>query len=110
MNSKNKIIEYFNSLPEVARIKELEHYIDNNEKIKKAFNELKDIQKKMVASKEYNQINQYKIYKIDYENKRCELYDLPFVEEYLELLEYVDNLLIDFTNKIEEGIEKKING
>ena len=58
MKTKDKIIDYFNSLPEVKRLKELEPYIKNNPEIINRFTELKNIQKKMVASKEFNQFNQ----------------------------------------------------
>ena len=109
MNSKDKLIEYFNSLEEVKRIKELEGYIDNNKDIKNKFNELKDLQKKLVNAKEYNQINQYNVYLKDYNNLKKELLDLPFVEEYLELLDYVNNMLNYLTKSIELDIDKKIN-
>ena len=109
MNSKDKLIEYFNNLEEVKRIKELEGYIDNNKDIKNKFNELKDLQKKLVNAKEYNQINQYNVYLKDYNNLKKELLDLPFVEEYLELLDYVNNMLNYLTKSIEIDIDKKIN-
>ena len=109
MNSKDKLIEYFNNLEEVKRIKELEGYIDNNKDIKNKFNELKDLQKKLVNAKEYNQINQYNVYLKEYNNLKNELLDLPFVEEYLELLDYVNNMLNYLTKSIEIDIDKKIN-
>ncbi len=105
MNSTDDIITYLNSLPEVIRLKELEKYIDNNPKINSKINELKDIQKKMVTSKEFNQLNQYKEYKNQYDSLLNEINDLPFVEEYLELLEIVDNILKDLTDNIEYKIE-----
>lgn len=106
----NNIKEYFQSIPEVIRIKELEHYIDTNSDIQKTFNELKDKQKQMVNAKEYNQTNQYKIYFEEYQDIRARLLDLPFVEEYLELLEIVNNMLNDLTYSIEGKINKLING
>ena len=109
MNSKDKLIEYFNNLEEVKRIKELEGYIDNNKDIKNKFNELKDLQKKLINAKEYNQINQYNVYLKEYNNLKNELLDLPFVEEYLELLDYVNNMLNYLTKSIEMDIDKKIN-
>lgn len=109
MNSKDKLIEYFNNLEEVKRIKELEGYIDNNKDIKNKFNELKNLQKKLVNAKEYNQINQYNVYLNDYNNLKKELLDLPFVEEYLELLDCVNNMLNYLTKSIEIDIDKKIN-
>lgn len=110
MNSLEAIKAYFNSLPEVIRIKELEPYIDNNKEIKAKFLELKKIQKQMVNSKEFNQLNQLNIQRKAYEAKRRELLDLPFVEEYLELLDIVDNMLLTLASEIENKIDKRING
>ena len=106
MNSIDDIISYLNSLPEVIRLKELEKYIDNNPKINSKIKELKDIQKKMVTSKEFNQLNQYKEYKNEYDSLLNEINDMPFVEEYLELLEIVDNILKNLTDDIEYKIEE----
>ena len=110
MNSKDLIINYFNDLPEVKRIKELEPYIKNNEDINNKFKELKNIQKKMVASREYNILKQYQEYKKEYEKIKEELFNLPFVEEYLELVDYVNNLLKSMADEINYLIDKEING
>ena len=110
VNSLDKVKEYFNSLPEVIRIKELEKFIDNNVEINNKLSELKEIQKKMVNSKEYNQINQYNELSISYNNLKNEIIDYPFVEEYLELLDIVNDMLLNFTNTIEYKIDKIING
>ena len=107
--TKDKIKDYLNSLPEVIRIHELEGYIDNNEEIKARLKEMRLIQKQMVNSREYNQMRQYKLQRDEYEKIKAELLDLPFVEEYLELLDIVDNILLTLTNEIENKINKKIN-
>lgn len=103
-NRIENIKAYFNSLPEVIRIKELESFIDNNKEINDIFNEIKQIQKKMVNAKEFNQINQYKLYLDEYNLLKDRLMDLPFVEEYLELLEIVNQRLLELTNIIEKNI------
>ena len=102
--------EYFSNLPEVKRIKELEKYIDTNEEIKKSFNEIKRIQKNLVSSKEFHQDNQYQLYLEEYKNAKMHLLDLPFVEEYLELIEIVGTKLKDASSLIEEELQKTING
>ena len=109
MKTKDKIIDYFNNLEEVKRIKELEPYIKNNKEINDKFIELKDIQKKMINAKEFNQINIYHQLKKEYDNKKNELFDLPFVEEYLELVDIVNNMLNDLSNEINYLIDKEIN-
>ena len=109
-NRITEIKKEFLSLPEVIRIQELEKYIDNNASINNKLNELKEKQKQMVNAKEYNQLNQYKIYLDEYNNLKSELLDLPFVEEYLELLEIVNEKLTGLTNEIEYKLNKAING
>ena len=110
MNNIEALKNYFNDLPEVKRIHELENYIDNNKDIKKKFSEVKAIQKKLVNAKEFNQVNQYKAYEEEYTKLKSELLDMPFVEEYLELLDLVDQMLISLTDSIEYKLDKKING
>jgi len=110
VNSTKEIIEYLNNLEEVKRFKKLEEIINNNLTIKNKLNELNDIKKKMVNSKEFNQINQYSIYKKEYDKIYNELIDMPFVEEYFELKEYVYNLLNNLKNDIEYQIEELIKG
>ncbi|MCR5112520.1 MAG: YlbF family regulator [Acholeplasmatales bacterium] len=110
MNNIEALKNYFNDLPEVKRIHELEHYIDNNKDIKKKFSEVKAMQKKLVNAKEFNQVNQYKTYEEEYTKLKSELLDMPFVEEYLELLDLVDQMLISLTDSIEYKLDKKING
>ena len=96
-------------LPEVKRIKELEAFIDNNDDIKALFDKLKAVQKQMVCAREFNQPKQFQIYKSEYDTIYNELLDKPFVEEYLELLEIVDNKLSLFTFSVENEINKIIN-
>ena len=109
MTSKEKIIQYFNDLEEVKRLKELEPYIKSNNEINKKFDELKDIQKKMVVSKEFELTNQYIIYQKEYNKTKEELLDLPFVDEYLELVDYVNQMLDNLASEINYLIDKDIN-
>ena len=73
MSNIQELKNYFNELPEVKRIHELENYIDNNINIKNKFKKLKSLQKKLVNSKEFNQINQYKVYEEEYNKLKKEL-------------------------------------
>jgi len=109
LKTKDKIIDYFNELPEVIRLKELEPYIKNNEDINNKFKYMKDLQKKMVASREFDLINQYNEYKKEYEMVKEELLNMPFVDEYLELVDYVNQLLNNLSNEINYLIDKEIN-
>lgn len=109
MTSKEEIISYFNSKDEVKRLKELEHLIDKDDVLKNKINELKSLQQKMINSKEYNLINQYKEDKRLYDELLEEINDYPFMGEYLDLLELVNNELRYLTDGINEEIDKLIN-
>ena len=106
----NKLLDYFNNIPEVIRLKELKNYIESNEKIINKFDEIKNVQKQIVNAKEFNQINQLKVYEDEYKRLNQELLDIPFVEEYLELMNYVDQMINSFVQEVEYQIDKKING
>lgn len=100
---------YFLSLPEIKRIKELEHYIDTNPAIQNTFSFIKAKQKQMVHAREFHQDRQYKIYLEEYTALKKKLMDLPFVEEYFELLEEVNLLLQNFSVGVEEEIQILLN-
>ena len=106
----NKLLDYFNNIPEVIRLKELKNYIESNEKIINKFDEIKNVQKQIVNAKEFNLINQLKVYEDEYKRLNQELLDIPFVEEYLELMNYVDQMINSFVKEVEYQIDKKING
>ena len=59
----------------------------------------------MVNAKEFNQWNQYAIYKKEYENIYNEILEYPFMEEYLSLLHEANEIL----GNISFIIESKIN-
>ena len=109
MKTNEKIIDYFNNKEEVKRIKELESYIDNNQEIKEKYQELLDLQKKIVSSKEYNQKKQYEMYLMEYNNKKEEFLNLPFVWEYIECLNTVSDEVFLFKDLLEDKIKKTIN-
>ena len=104
----NKLKEEFLNTDLVKRIHSLEKVIDNNENINSKLIELKELQKKMVNAKEFNQINQYKVYKEEYDDLYDEILEFPFVEEYLELLEEANNKLLDICYIIENKINKEL--
>lgn len=106
----NLLLDYFNNIPEVIRIKEIKKYIESNENILNKFEEIKNVQKKIVNAKEFNQFNQLKVYEEEYKNLKEELLDIPFVEEYLELVDYVNSLLKSLVDEIDYNLSKKING
>ena len=104
----NKLKEEFSNTELVKRIHALEKIIDNNPILNSNLSELKEIQKKMVNSKEFNQMNQYKLYKEEYDSLYDEVLEFPFVEEYLELLDEANNKLLDICYIIENKINKEL--
>ena len=108
MNVVNKLKDEFPNTELVKRIHSLEKIIDNNQELNQKLDSLKELQKKMVNSKEFNQINQYKVYKEEYDTLYNEVLEFPFVEEYLELLEEANNTLLDICYIIENKINKEL--
>ena len=104
----NKLKEEFLNTELVKRIHSLEKIIDNNQELNQKLDSLKELQKKMVNSKEFKQINQYKVYKEEYDTLYNEVLEFPFVEEYLELLEEANNTLLDICYIIENKINKEL--
>ena len=107
----NRIDEIKNELldmPEVIRFKELEGYINKNERINTLFSQVKEKQKQMINAKEFNQHNQYNIYNKEYNDLLNELYNLPFVEEYLELVDIINQKLGSLSFLIEKELENKM--
>ena len=107
----NRIDEIKNELlgmPEVIRFKELEGYMNKNERINTLFSQVKEKQKQMINAKEFNQHNQYNIYNKEYNDLLNELYNLPFVEEYLELVDIINQKLGSLSFLIEKELESKM--
>ena len=102
-------MNYFSEKPEVKRIKELESFIDNNKEIEAKYNELLELQKLMVSSKEFHQVKQYNMYMEEYEKKKNEFFDLPFVYEYIECLNIVSDDLENYKELLEKRIKSDID-
>ena len=102
------LIDYYNELPEVKRLKELEPYYDNNSKISEILNQMDELNKKMKDAYGKEDYPNYKKYKDEYYNKYEELLDIPFVEEFKELIDIIYNRL-ELTSKIiDDELKKKL--
>jgi cell fate (sporulation/competence/biofilm development) regulator YmcA (YheA/YmcA/DUF963 family) len=102
------LIDYYNDLPEVKRLKELEPYYDNNKEITRLLDEMDDLNKKMKVAYGKEDYSNYKEYKEQYYNKYQELLDIPFVEEFKELMDIIYNMLDTTSIIIENEIKKKL--
>ena len=109
MNRIEELKNYFINLDEVKRLKELEPYIKNNKEINDKFTLLLEKQKQIVNAREFKQINQLKIYEEEYKKIKEDLYNLPFVEEYLELVELINNKLEELKFFLEKKLDEAIN-
>ena len=107
-NTIDEIISNFSSLDEVKRIKELEPLIDNNEEVKQKLDELLSIQKELINSRYYKLSTREEL-ENKYNQKKNEIIELPFLDEYLELLDFMDERLINFKSIVEKSINKDIN-
>lgn len=100
----NKLIEGFNDLELVKRIKVLEEFLDKDLILSEKIAYLKSKQKQMVNAKEFDQWKQYAIYKKEYDALYNEIVEYPFVGEYLDLLNEANDILKNITNIIEKEI------
>lgn len=105
---KDKLISEINELPCIKRLHELESIIDKNTVISEKFNHMKDVQKKLVNSKHYGKENAYIEYSKELELIKEEISNIPFVEEYLDLLDEAYNMLINISKIMTEEINKNI--
>jgi len=90
LNSVKKLINNLQTDSTIIRFKELESIIDRNEPLQHDFAKLLDLQKRMVQKEYYNSINIEQA-KIEYEKQQQKVADYIVVEEYLDLLEIINN-------------------
>lgn len=109
MNSVDIINQYFNEKEETKRLKEIENYVSTNKTINDSFNELKQIQQKMIQKREKNDFKAYKELKEEYDIKLNQFLDLPFVSEYIELYNYLNDELKTFKEILEDKLNQVIN-
>ena len=102
------LIDYYKDLPEVKRLKELEPYYDNNKEIARLLDEMDNLNKLMKNAYGKEDYFNYKQYKEQYYNKYQELLDIPFVEEFKELIDIIYNMLDTTSQIIENEIKKHL--
>ncbi len=109
MSNIDKLKDYFNNSEEVKRFKELEKYIENNENLKNKIDSYHLKQKQYVNAKEFNQENQAKIYEDELAKMKEEILDIPFVDEYLELVDIINQKLELISDELTYKLDKIIN-
>jgi cell fate (sporulation/competence/biofilm development) regulator YmcA (YheA/YmcA/DUF963 family) len=108
LNSLEKLIDAIKNNNDVKRFKELEAIIDQDQDLNKEYKDLLNLQKLMVND-EAKQSSRLPQSKANYEAKLQELMSHILMEEYLDLLEVVNNDLqmiqSIITNEINMDIE-----
>lgn len=106
----NKIKENLLETELVKRLQALEKVLDQNEVLRQYIDNLKQKQKQMVHAKEFNQQRQYQVYYEEYQNIYHQILEFPFVEEYIALLEEVNDILLTISGCIETTINQALEG
>ena len=108
MSRINCLIEEYLDLPEVQRLKELEPFIDSNKDLDKKLAEMEDLKQKMKEARENENFQLARMYKDSYYMVYDEILDMPFVEEFRELMDIVFNKLDTTATIIEKELQKKL--
>ncbi len=103
MSKLKELIIALQNDSEIIRFKELEEIIDHNESIRTDFNHLLHLQKVMVK-KEYKKDSSLKNAQEEYDKQLKIVMDYPIIEEYLDLLEIINNDLSTIQSIIEQEI------
>lgn len=104
MNSLNELINLLATEENILRFKELEKAIDRNKELKQEFEYMLHLQKVMVQ-KEHNKDNSFDIAEEEYTKQRTKIMDFYIINEYLDLLDLINNDL----NMIQSIIESEIS-
>lgn len=100
----NNLKEFFANTPEFKRLKELHCYFNNNANLKEKLDAFLAMQKKITRAKIDSNFQLLKELENEYKKMENSIIDIPFVEEYFELLELFRNTL----NIVKDTIEKEI--
>lgn len=94
--------------PYLERLHHLEAAMDSNKEIVNLINKKKEISKNMINSKVIGLTNNYESLKNEYNTINEQIKDVPFLDEYLDLLEYYNDYLKTIISYLEDGINKEL--
>ena len=103
MNKLLELTELLVTDEHIIRFKQLEKIIDHNEILKADYNNLLDLQKLMVQNETKKSPN-YNDSKINYDAQKEKIMSNFILEEYLDLIELINNDLQMIKNIIEREI------
>ncbi len=94
--------------PYLERMHNLEMSMDQNKEIVNLINKKKEISKNMINSKVIGLTNNYLALKNEYDIINEQIKDIPFLDEYLDLLEYYNDYLKTIISYLEDAINKEL--
>lgn len=106
MDKLQSLLTSLNENKNIIRFKELELAIKTNETLNNQYKELIIVQKKVVNNEHYNLKNQD--LKTEYINKLNELKMNPIIDEYLELIDLINEDILMITSIIEDEISNPL--
>ncbi|PAT01685.1 hypothetical protein CI105_05420 [Candidatus Izimaplasma bacterium ZiA1] len=109
MNILDKLQNLLTNLNEnknIIRFKELELAIKNNDTLNNQYNELIKVQKKVVNNEHYNLKDSD--LKTEYITKLNQLKGNPVIDEYLELIDLINEDILMITSIIEDEISNPL--
>lgn len=102
----SNLIAAINEKPYIKRLHELESIIDSNEAVTSKLNEMHDIEKKLVNARYYGKTNAVKLYQDELDKIKEEISDIPYLDEYLDLLDEAYMEIKNIASIIEDNINK----
>ncbi len=94
--------------PYLTRLWRLEKAMDENKDIVDLINKKKEISKNMINSKVIGLTNNYQTLKEEYDKVNEKIKDIPFLDEYLDLLDYYNEYLKTIISYLESEINKEM--
>lgn len=108
MTSLDKLFEILDSDPNLKRLHDLEAYFDSNEDIVKLIKQKQNISKSIVQAKMMGLIETYKEYRNEYKKINEQIEDFPLLNEYIDLLEYYNDLLVSILDYLGNKINRSL--
>ena len=109
MISLDKLYSYFEQDKNYIRLKELENMFDQNKDVLNLIKRKQEVSKNLVNSRALHLYENSKALKDEYDKINEELENYPLLGEYLDLLEYFNNLLQEIIFYLEKNINNNLN-
>src|SRR5690625_4237565 len=105
----DEISERLDALEEVERFKALETRLNDNQKVKKLIEDIKQLQKQAVNLQAYGKVNAVKQIDAQIDEIQREIDAIPIVDEYKSAQIIVNDILQSIIKNINEQVGKKFD-